>query len=170
MLKRFLELCYPLHRDGGCVEETIHLQNIERAVDAILALYAVDAPPIPVEVMLQSPKPNTWEKADISHLSNSINLRTSRHALRLSVARLLAREVSDSAWGATWRLSDIATNAEGLRKLARAIIMPRPMIEAISLDVRTAQVIGMRFRVPEEDAQLRLNDLNILADAEFSAR
>jgi hypothetical protein len=31
-------------------------------------------------------------------------------------------------------------------------------------------VIGMRFRVPEEDAQLRLNDLNILADAEFSAR
>lgn len=150
------------------MEEIAHLRNIERAVDAMLALYAIDAPPIPVEMMLQSPKPNTWEKADVNQLSNSSNLRHSRHALRLSVARLLAREAARSAWGATWGLDEIAINAEALRKLARAIIMPRTMIEAISLDVRTAQVLGMRFRVPDEDAQLRLNDLNILAGAEDS--
>jgi hypothetical protein len=142
------------------------LQLIDLAVADILKLYDVTAPPIPVEMMLHRPKNNLWEATDPNEMTNSAGLRQSRHSLRMSVARLLVRSICASDWGSQHHLTAFGQDREALRVFARALLMPRNLLEQISEGVRTPPVIGMRFQVPDEDAQLRLLDLGYAEDAE----
>jgi len=135
------------------------LNFIDIAVADLMRIYEVDAPPVPVELMLHRPKAGLWEAADPNELTNSAGIRQSRYALRMSVARLLARSISESQWGREHNLASFEQDREALRAFARAILMPRKMLENVYGGVRTPPVIAMRFQVPDEDAQLRLLDL-----------
>ncbi|MBX3082449.1 MAG: hypothetical protein KF716_12505 [Anaerolineae bacterium] len=135
------------------------LALIDLAVADLLTIYQVDAPPIPVELMLQRPKAGLWEAADPNELTNSAGMRQNKYTLRMSVSRLLARSISLSQWGHDHNLSVLEYDKEALRAFARAILMPRKMLEQIYEGIRTPPVIAMRFQVPAEDAQLRLLDL-----------
>jgi hypothetical protein len=141
------------------------VHGIEMIVNEIITIYDISTPPVPVELMLQRPLANTWDAANPNELSNSSTLRGSRHALRVSVARLLARHICTSLWGTERRLHEIMDDGELLRVFARALLMPRAMLEALSPAVRTPPIIAMRFQVPEDDAQLRLHDLGYLTSS-----
>jgi hypothetical protein len=135
---------------------------IENVVADLLAAFDVSAPPVPVEIMLQRPKAGMWKEINLSELSTTfINIKQ-RYSPRMSVARLLARNICRSDWGASRQAEPIGASDEALRAFARAILMPRAMIENLSATSRTPITISMRFEVPEEDARVRLEELGYL--------
>ncbi len=139
---------------------------IEAGVADLMAAFDVSTPPVPVEIMLQRPKAGMWKELNLSELSTAfINIKQ-RYSPRMSVARLLARNVCRSDWGATRKLDKVCTTDDGLRALARAILMPRSMIEALAPGSRTPIAMSMRFEVPEDDARQRLQELGYLISDE----
>jgi hypothetical protein len=148
-------------------QQPILFDVIETAVDALMTVFDVPTPPVPVEIMLQRPKSGMWKEVNLSELSTTfINIKQ-RYSPRMSVARLLARYACASAWGTQYDLAAIGATDDGVRALARAILMPRAMIEGVSTANRTPALISLRFEVPEEDALQRLTDLG-LTNAESS--
>ncbi len=133
--------------------------DMEAAVGDLLKAFDVSGPPIPVEIMLQRPKAGMWKEINLAELSTTfINIKQ-RYSPRMSVGRLLARNICRSDWGATRNVNTIASADESLRAFARAILMPKPMLDRLPHASRTPIAISMRFEVPEEDARLRLLDL-----------
>jgi hypothetical protein len=142
------------------------LSLIEAGVVDLMTAFDVTGPPVPVEIMLQRPKPGMWKEINLSELSTAfINIRQ-RYSPRMSVARLLARNVCRSEWGTTRKLETVGGTDDGLRALARAILMPRTMIEALAPASRTPIAMSMRFEVPEDDARQRLKELGYMISDE----
>src|SRR5260221_13602225 len=113
------------------------IPGIETAIVDLMTAFDVTEPPVPVEIMLQRPKAGMWKEINLSELSTAfINIKQ-RYSPRMSVARLLARNVCRSEWGATRKLDAVGATDDGLRALARAILMPRSMIEALAPASRT---------------------------------
>ncbi len=138
------------------------LDLIESAVADLMLAFDVSNPPVPVEIMLQRPKVGMWKEINLSELSTAfINIKQ-RYSPRMSVSRLLARNVCRSEWGISRKVTAVCNTDETLRALARAILMPRSMIEALAPSSRTPIAISMRFEVPEDDARLRLEELGYL--------
>ena len=142
------------------------LTVIEAGVKDLMSVFDVSGPPVPVEIMLQRPKAGMWKEINLSELSTAfINIKQ-RYSPRMSVARLLARNVCRSEWGTSRHLDTIGGTDDGLRALARAILMPRSMIEALAPTGRTPIAMSMRFEVPEDDARTRLQELGYLVSDE----
>ncbi len=138
------------------------LAIIEAAINDLLTAFDVYDPPVPVEIMLQRPKVGMWKEVNLSELSTAfINIKQ-RYSPRMSVSRLLARLACRSEWGEQHKLSQVAGTDEGLRAIARAILMPQAMLDKLPVASRTPIAISMRFEVPEEDAKQRLLDLGYL--------
>jgi hypothetical protein len=138
------------------------LELIESAVADLMVAFDVTNPPVPVEIMLQRPKAGMWKEVNLSELSTAfINIKQ-RYSPRMSVSRLLARNVCRSEWGASHDVTTLCNTDETFRALARAILMPRSMIEALAPTSRTPIAVSMRFEVPEDDARLRLEELGYL--------
>jgi hypothetical protein len=138
------------------------LAIIEAAINELLSAFDVFDPPVPVEIMLQRPKAGMWKEVNLSELSTAfINIRQ-RYSPRMSVARLLARMACRSEWGEQRQLGKVGTTDEGMRALARAILMPQTMLDKLPQANRTPIAVSMRFEVPEEDAKLRLVDLGYM--------
>ncbi len=131
----------------------------ERAAYDLMVAFDVVRPPVPVELMLQRPRPGMWREINLSELSISFLDIRQRHSPRMSVARLLARNMCRCDWGTARSLAQFADSEPDIRSLARVIIMPSKMIAEMTLDSRAPIIISERFEVPEEDAQQRLIDL-----------
>ena len=141
---------------------TVAPDVVEKAVADLTAAFDVSEPPVPVEIMLQRPKPGMWKELNLAELSTTfINIKQ-RYSPRMSVSRLLARLICRCDWGIQRGLGDLAANEEAMRAFARVIMMPRPMIEALPAANRTPITVSMRFEVPEDDARLRLEELGYL--------
>jgi hypothetical protein len=134
-------------------------QKLESVVEELLDIFEVDAPPVPIEVMLQKPLPGMWEEVDITQLSSSYLKIDDVYSPRMSVVRLLARHIVQSGWGAERGLNQIQGDAESLRVLARMLVMPKRMIANLSPGARTPTTMRLHFEVPEPDANDRLQDL-----------
>ena len=133
------------------------IERIETSVDELLLVFDVDRPPVPVELMLQRPREGMWKEIDLSEMSASFLSLFDRYAPRMSAVRFLARTVARSEWGQERGLNELLTNPDALRRLARAIIIPRTFLENSEVADKTA--VSLRFEVPEEDAELRLEEL-----------
>jgi hypothetical protein len=135
---------------------------LESIASELIKTFEIGNPPIPIEIMLQRPKPDMWEEVDITELSVGF-LKTGGHfSPRMSLARLLARHIVQSDWGQGRGLQDIMKqdkNEELLRAFARMLIMPGEMVKALSSGARTPITMSMHFEVPEDDARLRLKEL-----------
>src|SRR5258706_10147663 len=143
-------------------EQLSQLGMIEVAIVDLMNAFDVTEPPIPVEIMLQRPKAGMWKEVNLSELSTAfINIKQ-RYSPRMSVARLLARCACRSEWGDTRKLAAIGSTDDGLRTLARAILMPQTMLDRLPASSRTPIAVSMRFEVPEADARQRLIDLGYL--------
>lgn len=139
--------------------ETLAL--FERAVADLLSAFDVERPPVPLELMLQRPRPNMWREVNLSELSLSFISIEQPFSPRMSIARLLARHMCRCEWGAERGLAPYAEDNEALRALARAIVMPRSMLEEIPVVQRTPRFISTRFETPEKDVALRLSELGL---------
>jgi len=137
------------------------LSLIEAAVVDLMTAFDVSEPPIPIEIMLQRPKAGMWKEINLSELSTAFINITQRYAPRTSVARLLARCIVRSEWGEQHQMTTIGATDDGLRMLARAILMPRSMLDRVSAASRMPLTLSMRFEVPEDDVRKRLQDLGL---------
>ena|SRR5258708_976537 len=135
---------------------------IESAINDLMVAFDVTEPPVPVEIMLQRPRAGMWKEVNLAELSTAFINVKQRYSPRMSVARLLARCAVRSEWGELRKLPTVASADEGLRALARAILMPRSMLDRLTAASRTPIAISLRFEVPEDDAQQRLQDLGYM--------
>lgn len=137
-----------------------NLSHLEPIAEDLIRMFDITELPIPVEMMLRNPKDGMWESVNISKLTGSyINLK-SEFSPRMSIARLLAKHVVASAWGADRNLPALVRSEEELAAFARMIIIPRNMVLALHASARTPVAMEMQFEVPAEDAELRLRDLS----------
>lgn len=138
------------------------IDQLEAIATELIQAFSIENPPVPIEIMLQRPKPDMWDEVDITELSVGF-LRTGGHfSPRMSLARLLARHIVQSDWGEGKGLRAMMKDdkdGEKLRAFARMLIMPSKMVKALSANARTPITMSMHFEVPEVDARLRLEEL-----------
>lgn len=137
------------------------LEQMENAVEEILVAFDVDQPPVPVELMLRNPRDGMWDGFDLTELSTTFLTLSDRFAPRMSVVRLLARNIARSVWGQERELTEILDDGDLVKYFARAIVMPASMVAAF--ENRTPAAVSVRFEVPEQDAEIRLKDLGYLS-------
>src|SRR5512135_2596767 len=120
---------------------------IENVVSALITAFDIHNPPIPVELMLQRPRPGMWKEVNLSELSTAfINIKQ-RYSPRMSVSRLLVRMITRYEWGSQRGLDHLIKTEEDMRALARAIMMPHAMLDVLPIASRTPITISMRFEV-----------------------
>jgi hypothetical protein len=135
------------------------LRRLESCVAELMTTFDITTPPVPVETMLQSPRPNMWDEVDPTQLSGTFLSVKSQFSPRMSLARLLARHVIVSSWGKERDLFPVLKDEELLKSFARMLIMPQGMIMSVSASSRNPTTMSMHFEVPEEDARTRLQEL-----------
>ena len=135
------------------------IPQIETVANEVITTFEIKAPPIPIESMLQHPRPDMWEELNPNQLTSGFISSKSPYARRMSLVRYLARHVMDSEWGKQHNLDEIIQSSENIRQFARMLVMPLPMVQALSSTARTPAVMSHHFEVPEEDAQQRLADI-----------
>jgi hypothetical protein len=139
-----------------------NLQVLEHIANELVETFNITIPPIPIESMLQHPKPDMWEDLDISQLSGSFLRVTEHYSPRMSLARLLVRQLMMSKWGQARNLAANLTDEISLHRFARMIVMPAPMVLELNAAARTPSLLSAHFEVPEEDARLRLEELEAM--------
>jgi len=132
---------------------------IDPVVNEVLSIFDVTRAPVPVELMLQRPREETWPPVDIAEMSVSFLNLHDRYAPRMSAVRLLARNIARCEWGQQRGLKILFEDFEYINLFARAIIMPRKLLDLVSDDDFDRMTLSTRFEMPEEDAQARLADL-----------
>lgn len=132
---------------------------LEQVAGEVIQIFEITAPPIPIEKMLQHPKPDMWEDLDIKQLSVSFLKVTDYYSPRMSLARLLARQLVNSPWGGKRGLDVIAGDEKKLHRFTRMLVMPASMIIELSQSARTPSIMSVHFEVPIEDARMRLEEL-----------
>ncbi|PJF28367.1 MAG: hypothetical protein CUN53_00585 [Phototrophicales bacterium] len=134
--------------------------TLELIAEEVIKAFEINAPPIPIEKMLQHPKPDMWEDLDISQISVNFLKVTNYYSPRMSLARLLARQLCASRWGSRLGLDAIWGNEIKLHRFTRMLVMPSSMITELTLTARTPSIMSVHFEVPLDDARLRLEELN----------
>jgi hypothetical protein len=138
---------------------TVNYPALEAIGAELLTAYAFTTTPIPIEAMLQYPKPGMWTEIDISQISLSFFNAQEPYAPRMSLARLLARHIAESAWGQERAFTTLGPKPQLHAVFARIVTMPRSMVYAISESARTPALLRQRFEVPLAEATQRLSEL-----------
>jgi len=134
------------------------MQQLEAVAREFISLFSITAPPVPIEKMLQSPKPGMWDEVDVSKMTARLDL-SSPYSAQMSMARLLARNIITCEWGKQHELADLDQDDEMVRSFARMLVMPADMITQLNRTSRTPQLLSLHFEVPEADAKLRLQEI-----------
>lgn len=132
---------------------------LEKTAIELIQSFEITSPPIPIEKMLQHPKPDMWEDVDIKQLSVSFLKVTDYYSPRMSLARLLARQLINSPWGTKRAIGNVANDENQLHRFARMLVMPASMVLELNPSARTPAIMSVHFEVPIEDARLRLEEL-----------
>lgn len=133
---------------------------LELIAEEVIKTFEINSPPIPIEKMLQHPKPDMWKDLDISQISVNFLKVTDYYSPRMSLARLLARQLCASQWGLRRSLDAIWGDEIKLHRFTRMLVMPSSMIMELTLTARTPSIMSVHFEVPLDDARLRLEELN----------
>lgn len=133
--------------------------RLEAVVQELLTIYEVSAPPIPVEMILQSPRDGMWDELDITQISGSFLQVGVGYSVRMPMARVLARHITRSEWGITRSVNQLVADEPTLHAFARILVMPAQMVMELKEDARTPDLLAAHFEVPVDDARLRLQDL-----------
>jgi hypothetical protein len=139
----------------------VDAQKLEMITDELVGAYDIQAPPVPIESMLQRPLHGMWEELDITKLSSSFINVNDYYSPRMSLARLLARHIVGSDWGKERGLNQIAKDDEQMRAFARMLIMPSSLVRVLSATARTPEWMSVHFEVPTDDADIRLQELKL---------
>lgn len=137
------------------------LHTLEHAAQELMRRFNITAPPVPIESMLQHPQTDMWEEVDVGQLSMGFLSANAAYTPRMSMARLLARHVMRSPWGESHGLNAIVDDTALLHTFARMLIMPQNMMTTLSVGARNPRAVCSAFEVPEAEAALRLNELDL---------
>ena len=137
----------------------VSLAHLEAVVSEFMQLHDISAPPIPVERILQSPRQGMWDEVDVSKLSSTFIKVTPQYSPRMSMARLLARNIVSSQWGKERGLDALIHDESMIYTFARMLVMPSDLIMQLNKTARTPHLLSLHFEVPEEDASKRLEEL-----------
>jgi hypothetical protein len=135
------------------------LPRLETIVCELLETFDIIAPPVAIESMLQHPRPDMWSEVNPRNISLGFLSSKEQYAPRMSLARLLAREIVSSDWGRQRHVPELVAEEGQMQAFARMLIMPVHMIQALSGGARTPAELSRHFEVPVEDARLRLAEL-----------
>jgi hypothetical protein len=135
------------------------LPELEKIASEVIETFDIKAPPVPIESMLQHPKSDMWAEVDITRLSGGFLSIKNQYSPRMSLARLLARHIIVSEWGAARNLKTLTEASDGVDMFARMLIMPVTMVRSLSASARTPTTLSLHFEVPEDDARERLMEL-----------
>lgn len=131
---------------------------LESAADALIAAFDVTSPPVPIDTMMITPRPGMWPKIDLSQLTLSFTSRGDRFAPRISIARLVVRQLVYTDWGKVHRLPElVGDDPTRIAEFGRMVLMPLSLIEKLPAKEQTPIGVAMTFMVPEDDAEARLN-------------
>ena len=136
--------------------------QLEAIATELLQIFEINAAPVPIEIILQRPKPDMWKEVDISEISLGFLKDGGQYGPRMSLARLLARHVIQCEWGEQRGLKGVLRQPdanETVYALARMLIMPLELVKSLTPTARTPLIMSMHFEVPEEDAKQRLDEL-----------
>ena len=135
--------------------------QLEAIAQELMNIYHIKMPPVPIESILQSPKAGMWEEVNVGQLSGTfLNIRE-RYSPRMSIARLLARHITQSNWGKELGLLDLIKESDDLKAFARMLILPKQLLENLNAEARNPSLISLQFEVPEDDARTRLEELSL---------
>jgi hypothetical protein len=135
--------------------------RLEGYAEEFVSLFGVKEPPVPIDDMLQYPPDDMWEKVDVTRLSGTFLAITDPYSPRMSLARMLVRHLASSEWGERRNLPALLhENPDNLRAMARMLLMPRKLVLDASDGELNPTTMSMIFQVPEEDARLRLEELD----------
>lgn len=134
-------------------------QQLEAIANEVMEAFEVYAPPVPIELMLQKPRPDMWTEVDVTQLSGSFLSVKDRYSPRMSLARLLARHIASSEWGHSRNLFTILQEGDNLQAFARMLIMPEDMLSGLTSSNRTTAYVVSHFEVPQDDASQRLLEI-----------
>ncbi|GAB4508546.1 MAG: hypothetical protein OHK0046_01300 [Anaerolineae bacterium] len=140
-------------------------EQLEHIAEALLREFGVVEPPVPIESMLQTSRSGLWEYLDVSQLSGTFMKFTHMYSPRMSLARMLARMLVTTEWGKTYGIAALFKDDEddeAVYRFARMLVMPQTMMRDLSEAARTPSAISTRFEVPDEDARIRLQELDLL--------
>ncbi|MEP6984220.1 MAG: hypothetical protein ABI970_01380 [Chloroflexota bacterium] len=140
----------------------VDFDQLEKIASELIHTFEIEDPPVPIEIMLQRPKPDMWEEVNIADLSVGFLKTGGHYSPRMSLTRLLARHIIKSDWGDSRGLPAIMKQGkadEVVNAFGRMLIMPQEMVKALSEGARTPITMSMHFEVPEEDAVLRLKEV-----------
>lgn len=135
------------------------IPRLELIANEVITTFEIKAPPIPIESMLQHPKSDMWEDLNPNQITSGFVISKSPYATRMSLARYLAWHILDSAWGEKRDLDQAIQSNAHIHAFARMLIMPLPMVRALSQDARTPAMMSHHFEVPESDAKQRLIEI-----------
>lgn len=140
---------------------------LEDAADALIAAFDVITPPVPIDTMMVTPRPGMWPKIDLSQLTLSFTSRGDRFAPRISVARLVVRQLVYTDWGKQNRLPElVGDDPSKIIDFGRMILMPRSLIDKMPVKEQTPIGVAMSFMVPEDDAEARLKLRSLKSDTD----
>ncbi|MCA9914658.1 MAG: RsmD family RNA methyltransferase, partial [Anaerolineae bacterium] len=145
--------------------DRMELPRLEDIASEFVGEFDIVHPPVPVEDMLQNPKPGMWATGvDMNNMTTSFFSSRGPSTVRMALARFLARQLAGSSWGESHDSKPLLKdeNKALLYAFARMIIMPVEMVEAVAPNVRSPMMLAVRFDVPEDDARERLDDMNAL--------
>lgn len=134
-------------------------ERLEEITREIFEIFEIYAPPIPIETMLGQPPAGLWEEVDIAQLSGSFLSVKERYSPRMSLARLLARHIAQSEWGAQRNLHTMINSEDAVHTFARMLLIPADMIDGLTSNTRNPRVISQQFEAPEEEVRQRLLEL-----------
>lgn len=131
---------------------------LESIADELIAAFDVATPPVPIDTMMMTPRPGMWPKIDLSQLTLSFTSRGDRFAPRISIARLVVRQLVYTEWGKAHRLPElVGDDPTAIAEFGRIILMPQSLIDKMPPREQNPIGVAMSFMVPEDDAELRLN-------------
>lgn len=136
------------------------IAQLDAIATKIIDEFEINTPPIPIETILQNPKPNMWAEVNVSQLTGSFLSVKEQYGPRMSLARMLARHILNSQWGEDHQLTTLINSEEMLQAFARMLIMPRDMIDSLSNSSRNPVAMSMHFEVTESEAHARLLEIS----------
>jgi hypothetical protein len=132
--------------------------SAEAIVSELLEHYRIDSPPVPVELILQTPARGMWNEVDLAYFRAPPEADDGPFAMRMALALLLARMLCVSPWGAQRGLNS-GCNDEAL---ARALLMPHALLVGLPAIALTPPRIHQMFQSPLQQARRRLIELDVL--------
>lgn len=135
--------------------------DFEAVAEELLEIFEIETPPVPIESMLQNPKPGMWREMDMTKLSGGFLRIDERFSPRMSLARLLARHLCRSEWGAEHGMSAIADDEEQIALFTRVLMMPAFMVREMNSSARIPVTMSVRFEAPESEVEKRLAELDL---------